>query len=623
MKIVVIGACHAGVEAALASARMGIETILLTMDPTKIAVMPCNPSIGGPAKGIVVREIDALGGQMGITADHTALQFKLLNTNKGPGVQCLRVQSDKIAYSRMMGEIVHHTPNLTVKSAMVEAIRADNGIAKGVRLKDEGDLLADAVILTSGTYMSSKVLVGSSATSSGPDGNPTTNTLSASLRDLGLKTFRLKTGTPPRILTSSIDFTQGVIQPGDPDFLHFSLDFPKDKYPTNQEPCYLIYTQPQTHQVIQLNLKKSAMYSGLVEGVGPRYCPSIEDKLVRFADKDRHQIFLEPESRELETTYIQGFSTSMPHDVQEQMIRSLPGFKDCVIVKYAYAIEYDAIDPTQLKPSLELKAVENLFCAGQINGTSGYEEAAGQGLMAGINASLKVKGQEPLILGRDEAYIGVMIDDLVTKGVTEPYRLLTSRAEYRLLLRHDNAEARLSEKGYAVGLLPQARIDKVRAMQAQKAQLLGVLESTRFTKKHAIRSLLEKGGEMTEGISALGALKRPEITMNDLAPYVDLSAYETDVLRRVEIEIKYDGYIQKAQKEAQRHRQLENTVIDPNLDYAQIPHLAIEARQKLSAIRPRTVGQASRISGVNPADLSVLITYLSTQSAKSPKATSR
>lgn len=619
MRILVIGAGHAGVEAALASARMGIETILLTLDPTKIAVMPCNPSIGGPAKGIVVREIDALGGQMGITADHTALQFKLLNTNKGPGVQCLRVQSDKIAYSRMMGDIVHHTPNLTVKSSMVEAILAVDGVVRGVKLNDEGDLLADAVILTSGTYMSSKVLVGSSATSSGPDGNPTTNALSASLRDLGLKTFRLKTGTPPRILTSSIDFTQGVIQPGDQEFLHFSLDFPREKFPKIQEPCYLIYTQPQTHQVIQLNLKKSAMYSGLVEGVGPRYCPSIEDKLVRFADKDRHQIFLEPESRELDTTYIQGFSTSMPHDVQEQMIRSLPGFKDCVIVKYAYAIEYDAIDPTQLTPSLEVKSITNLFCAGQINGTSGYEEAAGQGLMAGINAALKLQGREPLILGRDEAYIGVMIDDLVTKGVTEPYRLLTSRAEHRLLLRHDNAETRLSEKGYAIGLLPERRIEKVRAMQAQKIQLLELLENTRFTKKHAIRPLLEKDGEMTEGISALSALKRPELTIDALMPYLDLSGYGADVLRMAEIEIKYDGYIQKALKEAQRHRQLENTLIDPNLDYALIPHLAIEARQKLSAIRPRTVGQASRISGVNPADLSVLITYLSTHSPNSQK----
>lgn len=621
MKILVIGAGHAGVEAALASARMGIETILLTLDPTRIAVMPCNPSIGGPAKGIVVREIDALGGQMGITADHTALQFKLLNTNKGPGVQCLRVQSDKIAYSRMMGDIVHHTPNLSVKAAMVEAILTDQGKVKGVVLKDEGELLADAVIVTSGTYMSSKVLVGSTATTSGPDGDPTTNALSASLRALGLSTFRLKTGTPPRILTSSIDFSHGLLQPGDAEFVHFSLDFPKTKYPTHQEPCYLIYTQPQTHRVIQLNLTKSAMYSGLVEGVGPRYCPSIEDKLVRFADKERHQIFLEPESRELDTTYIQGFSTSMPHDVQDQMIRSLPGFKDCVIVKYAYAIEYDAIDPTQLTSTLEVKTIQNLYCAGQINGTSGYEEAAGQGVMAGINAALKLQGRPPLILGRDEAYIGVMIDDLVTKGVTEPYRLLTSRAEFRLLLRHDNAEARLSEKGYAAGLLPKARIDQVRAMQSQKTQLMTLLETTRFTRKHPIRALLEKGGVMTEGISALAALKRPEITIAELLAFVDLSAYDPDVLRMAEIEIKYEGYIHKAQREAQRHHQLENTVIDPELDYAQIPHLAIEARQKLGDIRPRTVGQASRISGVNPADLSVLITYLSTHPAKSVKAT--
>lgn len=621
MKIIVIGAGHAGVEAALASARMGIETILLTMDEHRISIMNCNPSVGGPAKGVVVREIDALGGQMGITADRTAIQFKMLNTNKGPGVQCLRVQSDKVAYSQMMDEVVHNTPNLTIKQGLAEKIIIEEGIAKGVLLQSGESLLSDAVVLTSGTYMSSKILVGSTATISGPEDQPTTKDLSQSLRDAGLKTFRLKTGTPPRIKTNSIDFSQGVIQPGDTEFIHFSLDFPKESFPQDQLPCYLIYTQPQTHDVIKLNLKRSAMYSGLVEGVGPRYCPSIEDKLVRFADKDRHQIFLEPESRSLDTTYIQGFSTSMPHEVQDQMIRSLPGLKDCVIDKYAYAIEYDAIEPTQLFPTLEVKTIKNLFTAGQINGTSGYEEAAGQGLMAGINAALKVQGKEGLVLGRDEAYIGVMIDDLVTKGTQEPYRLLTSRAEHRLLLRHDNAEARLSEKGYAIGLLPQYRIDIVRIRSFQTEALIKHLKSVRYTVKDEVNALMKEKGytDMNEGLSAYECLKRPHITSTDMAPYFDFTPYETEVIQQAEIEIKYEGYIAKALKEAKRHETLNLYKLDPNFDYDSVPHLSIEGRQKLTKIKPLTLGQASRISGVNPADITVLVNFLAIRKNKSDK----
>jgi tRNA uridine 5-carboxymethylaminomethyl modification enzyme len=610
--ILVIGAGHAGVEAALASARMGIQTSLITMNRHRIAMMPCNPSIGGPAKGIVVREIDALGGEMGWVADKTALQFRLLNATKGPGVQCLRVQSDKIEYSKMMEDIVHNTPNLTVVEAMVERLVVEDRQIIGVELKDQGFVGADAVILTSGTYMSSLILVGHAKTSAGPDNQPTTNTLSESIRDLGLRTFRLKTGTPPRIKTASIDFSVGEIQEGDRDFMHFSARFTRDQYPKDQWPCYLIYTQPKTHEVIELNLDQSAMYSGAVEGVGPRYCPSIEDKLVRFADKERHQIFLEPESRELDTTYIQGFSTSMPHDVQEQMIRSLPGFENSVIDKYAYAIEYDAIDPTQLKPSLEVKTVGNLFCAGQINGTSGYEEAAGQGIMAGINAALKVQGKEPLILGRDEAYIGVMIDDLVTKGTQEPYRLLTSRAEHRLLLRHDNAEARLSHHGHRVGLLPEDVYARISHQLAQQTETLSWLKRVRVRSSDPLMNYVQACGydSIVEGMSVYELLKRPRIELRGLVDYLEMPSQDEDVLRSVEIEVKYEGYIAKALKEVERLKQLDHVRLPEELNYDDVPHLSNEGRQKLQTIKPFNLGQASRISGVNPSDLMVLKTYL-------------
>lgn len=606
--VVVIGAGHAGVEAALASARMGIRTALITLDKNRIAVMPCNPSVGGPAKGIVVREIDALGGQMGIVADLTALQFKMLNTNKGPGVQCLRVQSDKIAYSRKMGEIVNNTENLTLIEALVEEILFENKTIQGVLLSNGEIIQAKKVVLTSGTYMSAKVLVGFTAVEQGPDNQKTTKNLSQSLRAAGIRTFRLKTGTPARIKTSSIDFSQGEIQPGDEEFIHFSSVTKPSDIIKQQLPCYLIYTQPHTHEIINANLNRSSMYSGLIEGVGPRYCPSIETKLVRFADKHRHQIFLEPESLELDTTYIQGFSTSMPYDVQDRMLKSLPGLENCIIDKYAYAIEYDAIDPLQLTAALNVKGFTGLYCAGQINGTSGYEEAAGQGLIAGINAALSVLGKEPLVLKRDEAYIGVMIDDLVTKGTEEPYRLLTSRAEYRLLLRHDNAEQRLSQKGRDIGLLDDHRYALFTEATRQREELLLKLKTTRIARSVELNELLRNRGyePSIEGMLALDLLKRPNVSIQDLQAFIDLSTYDTEVLTHVEIEIKYMGYIVKAKKEAERLAAMEEMKLPSDWDYQTMDHLSLEGRQKLSEIRPMTVGQASRISGVSPADIAVL-----------------
>lgn len=605
--VIVIGGGHAGIEAALACARMKKETVLFTLHIDMIATMPCNPSVGGPAKGIVVREIDALGGEMGRAADATALQFKMLNTTKGPGVQSLRVQSDKIAYKKYMQEVLLHQEHLTVREACVERVVAEDGKVKGVLLDDGSLVEAKIVIITSGTFMASSILVGHTSTPGGPDGEPTTPNLSQSLRDLGLRTFRLKTGTPARILTESIDFSKAEVQPGTNAFVCFSEDTKEILPFEEQEVCYLTYTTPKTHEIINGNLTQSAMYSGLVKGVGPRYCPSIEDKLVRFSDKPRHQIFLEPESRSLDTTYIQGFSTSMPHDVQEQMLRSLPGLENCVIKKYAYAIEYDALDPLQCQPSLENKIIENLFTAGQINGTSGYEEAAAQGLIAGINASLKLDGKEPLVLHRDEAYIGVMIDDLVTKGTKEPYRLLTSRAEYRLLLRHDNADVRLTEYGYDVGLISEERYQRYLQKQDAIQQGMSALKEIRFTPKSSVNDYLKQLGyePLKEGISAFELLRRPKVTLEGLHPYTALDLSDK-AQRQIEIEIKYEGYIAKARRDARHLRAMDQMRIPKGIDYASMEHLSLEARQKLGQIKPATLGQASRISGVNPADIAVL-----------------
>ncbi len=611
--VIVIGGGHAGIEAAMAAARMNKKTALITLDINMVGSMPCNPSVGGPAKGIVVREIDALGGIMPIAADRTALQFKMLNTTKGPGVWSLRVQSDKIAYKRFMKNALLHQPNLDVIENGAAKVLVENQKAIGVECIDGTIVSGKTVVLTSGTYMTSNVLRGHTSTKSGPEDQPTIDSLSQSLRDHGIRTFRLKTGTPCRVKKETIDFTKGEEQPGTNEFLRFSETTKKEEILPfeKQEICHLIYTTPQTHQIINEHLHESAMYSGLVKGVGPRYCPSIEDKLVRFSDKPRHQLFLEPESKELDTIYIQGFSTSMPIDVQEQMVHSLPGLEHCVIEKYAYAIEYDAIDPLQMKTSLESKIIENLFTAGQVNGTSGYEEAAGQGLIAGANAALKVDGKDPLILQRDEAYIGVMIDDLSTKGTKEPYRLLTSRAEYRLLLRHDNADQRLIEKAYAIGLVSKKRYEqfcqKMEAIKNAKEEL----SQTHIKPGQEIDSILENLGyePLKHGCSALELLKRPKLTLEQLAPLIH-KTYDCEVAKEIEIEVKYEGYINKARRDADHMRSMEKKKLPEEIDYQSLDNLSLEARQKLSDIRPRTLGQASRISGINPSDIAILAMYI-------------
>lgn len=607
--VLVIGAGHAGIEACMASVRMKKKTALITLNIDMAGSMPCNPSVGGPAKGIVVREIDALGGIMPIVADKTALQFKMLNTTKGPGVWSLRVQSDKEAYKKMMKEILLNTEGLTVIEAACHSVIIEDGKATGVRLEDGRIIEAKTVILTTGTYMTSTILRGHTATSSGPEDQPTVNTLSESLRKAGIKTFRLKTGTPCRVLKDSIDFSKAEVQPGTNEFLSFSTTTKeKDVLPFDQqEVCHLIYTTPTTHQIINDHLHDSAMYSGLVKGVGPRYCPSIEDKLVRFADKERHQLFLEPESRSLDTIYIQGFSTSMPVDVQEEMVHSLPGLENCIIKKYAYAIEYDAIDPLQMKPSLENKIVENLFTAGQVNGTSGYEEAAGQGIMAGINACLKIDGKDPFILRRDEAYIGVMIDDLVTKGTKEPYRLLTSRAEYRLLLRHDNADQRLLEKAYHLGLVSKERYDAFVLKMEQIERAKEELAQVHIKPGSSVDEYLQYLGfdPLAHGCSELDLLKRPKVTIHGLSSITNVD-YPSVIAQQVEIQVKYQGYIEKAKRDAKHLEQMEKVALSEDLDYLHMDNLSLEARQKLDQIRPATLGQASRISGINPSDIALL-----------------
>ncbi len=617
-EIIVIGAGHAGIEAALAAARLGHSTLLVTLRMENIGKMPCNPSIGGPAKGIVVREIDALGGQMAFTADRTALQFKMLNSAKGPGVRALRVQSDKLAYGQMMQKICRHTENLEVKEAMVTSLLVENGKAAGVVLKDGSVIRSAIVILTAGTYMAGLNMISAEVVPGGPDREETTGALSASLREAGIRTVRLKTGTPPRVLTSSIDFSKLAREDGTPEFLAFSDRTTSIRPFAEQLPCYITYTRPQTHEIILRNLQKSSMYSGVVKGRGPRYCPSIEDKLVRFKDKPRHQLFLEPESLAMDTTYVQGFSTSLPRDVQEEMTHSLPGFEHCVIRKYAYAIEYDAIDPVQMKVSEESKIIENLFTAGQVNGTSGYEEAAGQGLLAGINAVRKLEGKEPIVLKRDQAYIGVLLDDLTTKGTLEPYRLLTSRAEFRLLLRHDNAAERLLEIGREVGLVSSERYAAYRLRQQKLHDLCRHLDELVIAKDDPRLTdyFLENGGfEEHSRIHAAQLLKRPGFESAQLLKRLGEEADES-LCRKADIEIKYAGYIAKAKREAAKLAAMENQVLGADFDYDAVANLSLEGRQKLQLYRPHTMGQASRISGVNPADLLVLAMALKRKTDK-------
>lgn len=607
--IIVIGGGHAGIEAALASARLKQKTLLLTLNRNNIGKMPCNPSVGGPAKGIVVREIDALGGQMPITADATAIQFKMLNSAKGPGVRALRVQSDKLAYQRMMLDVCLNQENLTVMEGMAVKLGIVDNTVESVILSDGTRLETKIVILTTGTYMAGVNMISDEVTPGGPDLEETTSDLSASLRDAGLKTFRLKTGTPPRVLTSSIDFSKTKYEPGTEGFMSFSELTTEIPPFEKQVPCYMTHTTPETHQLIMENLNKSSMYSGVVKGVGPRYCPSIEDKLVRFQDKPRHLLFLEPESLELDTTYVQGFSTSLPRDVQEKMIRTLPGFEHCEIKKYAYAIEYDAIDPVQMKPTFESKIINNLFTAGQVNGTSGYEEAAGQGLLAGINASLKLRNEEPLILHRDEAYIGVMVDDLTTKGTSEPYRLLTSRAEFRLLLRHDNAEDRLIEKGYRIGLIGEERYQSYLNRKKQLEELKEKLRHTTFSmhNQNVQAYLIEKGYEIDPavGMNGFDLVKRPGITTKKLFALIGVEV-DDRLAEKCDIDIKYEGYINKAKREATKLDAMEQQILGLDFNYDEVEHLSLEGRQKLMKFKPLTIGQASRISGVNPADIAVL-----------------
>lgn len=619
--VIVIGGGHAGVEAALSSARLNMNTLLVTGNLNMVSSMPCNPSIGGPAKGIVVREIDALGGQMGINIDKTHIQMKMLNVSKGPAVRALRAQADKVEYSKEMLMTLKTQNNLTLLEGYVKRLNVnDKNQFESIEMEDKSIIKSKTVILTTGTFMNSKIMIGDWVKYQGPDGQKASLGLSDSLREIGFSTFRLKTGTPPRVAKDSVDTSKLEIQPGDMVERKFSYSTQTVKPLENQVPCYLTYTNSSTHEIINKNIHRSSMYSGVVEGVGPRYCPSIEDKIVRFNDKPRHQIFLEPESLSIDEIYVQGFSTSLPEEVQEEMIRTIPGLENCVINKYAYAIEYDAIDSTQLWPSLESKIAEGIFCAGQINGTSGYEEAACQGLMAGINASMKVSNKDPLILKRNEAYIGVLIDDLVTKGTQEPYRLLTSRAEYRLLLRHDNADLRLREHGFRVGLVSDIQYEEYLTKIKQIAQEKDRLKNIMIYPKKDVNNYIEslETSALKDRISAYDLLKRPEIKYSDILNIIDEELkFNEEVVEQVEVQIKYEGYINKANKQAEKMLKFEEVPIPKDIDYKSIHNLAIEAKEKLIKVKPLTIGQASRISGVNPADISILLIHLETRKSKS------
>lgn len=594
---IVVGGGHAGCEATLALAKMGFKTLLVSGNLDKIAMMPCNPHIGGSAKGIVVREIDALGGMMGKVADKTLLQMKMLNFSKGPAVRSLRAQGDKVSYPKEMQRLLKENENITLIEDIVENLMVEDNKITGVILSKGEKITSKCVILTTGTYMKADILVGDTRTRSGPTNTRPSLYLSENLEKLGFKILRLKTGTPPRIQRDTIDFSKTKMEPGDDKLYTFSFDDKPYYKVDEQEPCYLTYTTEKTHEIIRKNLNKSSMYGGIKEklGTGPRYCPSIEDKIVRFADKERHQLFLEPESRYFDDIYVQGFSTSMPRDVQEEMVHSLPGLENAKILRYAYAIEYDAIDSKDLYPSLETKIIENLYTAGQINGTSGYEEAACQGLMAGINAGLKMQGKESLVLKRDEAYIGVLIDDLVTKGVRDPYRLLTSRAEYRLLLRSDNADLRLRKYGYEVGLISKEQYDRLIEKEDNITRIINELNDI------SIKSEKKMNG--------IEYVKRTENSINDIKDKLS-KQYDELELEQAEIQIKYEGYIRKARKEAEKMRKLENKKIPKDIDYDKVPNLASEARVKLKEVRPLSFSQASRISGVNPSDIAILSVYM-------------
>ena len=611
--IIVVGGGHAGCEASYASAKKGHKTLLITSNLKNIADMPCNPHIGGSAKGIVVREIDALGGIMGKIADKTHLQIKMLNSAKGPAVQALRAQGDKITYPQEMLNTLKSLEKLEIKEGMVEDLIVDNNEVHGIILEDGTKIESKKVILTTGTYLKADILVGDTRTRQGPHGEKPSNHLSDKLKDYGFRIIRLKTGTPQRIDKKTIDFSKTRIEPGDDKLLTFSFDLEPQYKIEDQIPCHLTYTTEETHRIIRENLNKSSMYGALddVEGIGPRYCPSIEDKVVRFKDKERHQLFIEPESRYYDDMYLQGFSTSMPPEVQEQMVHSLPGFENAKILKYGYAIEYDAIYPTGLNASLETKVLKNLYTAGQINGTSGYEEAACQGLIAGINASLNLEGKEALVLKRNEAYIGVLIDDLITKGIRDPYRLLSSRAEFRLLLRSDNADLRLRKYGYDVGLINNEQYERLQEKEQEILKLREFMQENKIKITDEVKNIFEEDNiqipQATMSIEDL--VKRPEISMKFINKIIEIP-FKEEIQEQIEINLKYEGYIKKAYKEAEKMLKLEKKQIPEDIDYDKVKNIASEARQKLKEVRPKTIAQAIRISGVNPSDISLLSVYL-------------
>src|SRR5690625_4957557 len=609
--VIVIGAGHAGCEAGVAAARMGAKTLMLTLNLDMIAFMPCNPSLGGPAKGIVIREIDALGGVMGQVIDKTYIQMRMLNTGKGPAVRALRAQADKPLYIKEMKKVIESEENITLLQGMVDSLIIEDGVCKGVVTETKAAYRAETVIITTGTFMRGKVLIGDLEYESGPNNQRVSIKLSEDLEEIGFNLTRFKTGTPPRVNSKTIDYSKTEIQPGDD--IHQGFSYETTEFITEQIPCWLTYTNEFTHQVINDNLTQSAMYSGMERGTGPRYCPSIEDKIVRFNDKPRHQVFLEPEGRDTEEVYVQGLSTSLPESVQHQLLKSVPGLENAQIMRPGYAIEYDAVIPTQLWPTLETKKIPGLFTAGQINGTSGYEEAAGQGIMAGINAAAKVLGKEPFILDRSQAYIGVLIDDLVTKGTREPYRLLTSRAEYRLLLRHDNADLRLTELGHKLGLITEERykkfVKKKEYIEEDKKRLSKLIIKP---EEHIQKMLIEaKSTPLRDATNALELLKRPEITYDNIEEMTSLEQMiPFDVKEQVEIQIKYEGYIKKANEQVDRMLKLENKKIPEQIDYDAISGLSTESKERLKKVRPLSVGQASRTAGVNPADISILIVYI-------------
>ena len=615
--VIVVGAGHAGCEAALASARMGKKTLLCTMNLESVAMMPCNPSIGGTGKGHLVREIDALGGEMGKNIDKTFIQSKMLNTAKGPAVHSLRAQADKHKYHVEMKKTIEHTDNLDLRQVEVTDLIVEDGKVCGVETVTHTWFKAEAVILATGTFLRGKIFIGDSAFEGGPNGLAPSNLLAENLKKHGMKLRRFKTGTPARCLAQSLDYSKMQEQKGDENIVPFS--FMNDKIGENQVSCWLTYTNEETHRVIRENFHRSALFGGQIEGIGPRYCPSIEDKVNRFADKERHQTFIEPEGLDTDEMYIQGMSSSLPEDVQLAFYKTIPGLENLRITRPAYAIEYDCIDPQDLQTNLEYRHLENLFCAGQFNGSSGYEEAAAQGLMAGINAVLKISGRDPLVLGRDEAYIGVLIDDLVTKGTNEPYRIMTSRAEYRLVLRQDNADQRLTDKGYEVGLATQERYDRYLAKKEAVAREAARLENKYVGPKEADEFLIAHGTTgLNSKVSMAELLRRPQLSYADLAEIDDetrpnLSSHE---VTQLEVQIKYEGYIQKQMNQIDRFKKLENKKLQQNFDYNQIEGLRIEAAQKLNQIQPASVGQASRISGVSPADINVLLVYLEKQRRK-------